>query len=199
MRKLRGVLLLVTATFLLLSLSGCGVNVSTKSPENVTKSIIQAYIKGDENAVKQCFGLSKKDKVPSELSQEVNYDMNLFQAHGADSVKFTKCESLGNFNGFELVYVIYNMEKQEKNSETLEIPAMSFYYVQKKQKKYYIVPAKDVTEDMSENSRKEYRKFMKTDEYKTYERDYRQFIRKNPSYEEDLSKSLQKITDSNKQ
>ena len=40
---------------------------------------------------------------------------------------------------------------------------------------------------------------MKTDEYKTYERDYRQFIRKNPSYEEDLSKSLQKITDSNKQ
>ena len=69
MRKLRGLLLLVTATFLLLSLSGCGVNVSTKSPENVTKSIIQAYIKGDENAVKQCFGLSKKDKVPSELSQ----------------------------------------------------------------------------------------------------------------------------------
>ena len=53
MRKLRGLLLLVTATFLLLSLSGCGVNVSTKSPENVNKSIIQAYIKGEENAVKQ--------------------------------------------------------------------------------------------------------------------------------------------------
>ena len=45
MRKLRGLLLLVTATFLLLSLSGCGVNVSTKSPENVTKSIIQAVIR----------------------------------------------------------------------------------------------------------------------------------------------------------
>lgn len=193
MKKLRALLLLMTAAFLLLSLGGCGVNVSTKSPENVTKSVIQAYINKDENAVKKCFGLSKKDKVSSELSQEIEYNMNLFQAYGADSVKFTKCESIGNFNGFELMYVIYNMEKKEKDSESLEIPAMSFYYVQNRQKKYYIVPAKDVTDEMSENSRKEYRKFMKTDEYKTYERDYRQFIRKNPSYEENLLKSLQKI------
>ena len=58
-------------------------------------------------------------------------------------------------------------------------------------KKYSIVQAKDVTEEMSENSKKEFQKFMKTDEYKTYEKDYKQFTRKNPSYEEELTNLLE--------
>lgn len=32
---------------------------------------------------------------------------------------------------------------------------------------------------------------MKTDEYKTYEKDYKQFTRKNPSYEEELTNLLE--------
>ena len=192
MRKLRGILLSMTAVIVLLSLGGCGTKVNTKSPEKITKSLIEAYTKTDEDAVKKCFGVDKKDKVSSELKTEIKHYMTLFEAYDAKSVKFTKCESLGSFNGYELMYAIYTLEKEDSESKTtLEIPCLSVYYVQSDNKKYSIVQAKDVTEEMSENSKKEFQKFMKTDEYKTYEKDYKQFTRKNPSYEEELTNLLE--------
>lgn len=193
MRKLRGMVLGMTAAVMLLSLSGCGTKVNTKSPEKITKSLIEAYTKNDEDAVKKCFGLGKKEKASSELTEEMNHYMTLFEAYNAKTVKFIKCESLGSFNGYELVYAIYTLEAEESESKTtLEIPGLSVYYVQDKDKKYSIVQAKDVTDEMSENSRKAFQKFMKTDEYKTYEKDYKQFTRKNPSYEEELTNLLEK-------
>lgn len=192
MKKLRGILLSMTAVIVLLSLGGCGTKVNTKSPEKITKSLIEAYTKTDENAVKKCFGMDKKDKVSSELKTEIKHYMTLFEAYDAKSVKFTKCESLGSFNGYELMYAIYTLKKEDSESKTtLEIPCLSVYYVQNNNKKYSIVQAKDVTEEMSENSKKEFQKFMKTDEYKTYEKDYKQFTRKNPAYEEELTNLLE--------
>ena len=192
MKKLRGILLSMTAVIVLLSLGGCGTKVNTKSPEKITKSLIEAYTKTDEDAVKKCFGMDKKDKVSSELKTEIKLYMTLFEAYDAKSVKFTKCESLGSFNGYELMYAIYTLKKEDSESKTtLEIPCLSVYYVQNNNKKYSIVQAKDVTEEMSENSKKEFQKFMKTDEYKTYEKDYKQFTRKNPSYEEELTNLLE--------
>ena len=192
MKKLRGILLSMTAVIVLLSLGGCGTKVNTKSPEKITKSLIEAYTKTDEDAVKKCFGMDKKYKVSSELKTEIKHYMTLFEAYDAKSVKFTKCESLGSFNGYELMYAIYTLKKEDSESKTtLEIPCLSVYYVQNNNKKYSIVQAKDVTEEMSENSKKEFQKFMKTDEYKTYEKDYKQFTRKNPSYEEELTNLLE--------
>lgn len=192
MKKLRGILLSMTAVIVLLLLGGCGTKVNTKSPEKITKSLIEAYTKTDEDAVKKCFGMDKKDKVSSELKTEIKHYMTLFEAYDAKSVKFTKCESLGSFNGYELMYAIYTLKKEDSESKTtLEIPCLSVYYVQNNNKKYSIVQAKDVTEEMSENSKKEFQKFMKTDEYKTYEKDYKQFTRKNPSYEEELTNLLE--------
>ena len=192
MKKLRGILLSMTAVIVLLSLGGCGTKVNTKSPEKITKSLIEAYTKTDENAVKKCFGMDKKDKVSSELKTEIKHYMTLFEAYDAKRVKFTKCESLGSFNGYELMYAIYTLKKEDSESKTtLEIPCLSVYYVQNNNKKYSIVQAKDVTEEMSENSKKEFQKFMKTDEYKTYEKDYKQFTRKYPSYEEELTNLLE--------
>ena len=192
MKKLKGILLSMTAVIVLLSLGGCGTKVNTKSPEKITKSLIEAYTKTDEDAVKKCFGMDKKDKVSSELKTEIKHYMTLFEAYDAKSVKFTKCESLGSFNGYELMYAIYTLKKEDSESKTtLEIPCLSVYYVQNNNKKYSIVQAKDVTEEMSENSKKEFQKFMKTDEYKTYEKDYKQFTRKNPSYEEELTNLLE--------
>lgn len=192
MKKLRGILLSMTAVIVLLSLGGCGTKVNTKSPEKITESLIEAYTKTDEDAVKKCFGVDKKDKVSSELKTEIKHYMTLFEAYDAKSVKFTKCESLGSFNGYELMYVIYTLKKEDSESKTtLEIPCLSVYYVQNNNKKYSIVQAKDVTEEMSKNSKKEFQKFMKTDEYKTYEKDYKQFTRKNPSYEEELTNLLE--------
>ena len=182
----------MTAVIVLLSLGGCGTKVNTKSPEKITESLIEAYTKTDEDAVKKCFGMDKKDKVSSELKTEIKHYMTLFEAYDAKSVKFTKCESLGSFNGYELMYAIYTLKKEDSESKTtLEIPCLSVYYVQNNNKKYSIVQAKDVTEEMSENSKKEFQKFMKTDEYKTYEKDYKQFTRKNPSYEEELTNLLE--------
>lgn len=192
MKKLRGILLSMTAVIVLLSLGGCGTKVNTKSPEKITESLIEAYTKTDEDAVKKCFEVDKKDKVSSELKTEIKHYMTLFEAYDAKSVKFTKCESLGSFNGYELMYAIYTLKKEDSESKTtLEIPCLSVYYVQNNNKKYSIVQAKDVTEEMSENSKKEFQKFMKTDEYKTYEKDYKQFTRKNPSYEEELTNLLE--------
>ena len=192
MKKLRGILLSMTAVIVLLSLGGCGTKVNTKSPEKITEPLIEAYTKTDEDAVKKCFGVDKKDKVSSELKTEIKHYMTLFEAYDAKSVKFTKCESLGSFNGYELMYAIYTLKKEDSESKTtLEIPCLSVYYVQNNNKKYSIVQAKDVTEEMSKNSKKEFQKFMKTDEYKTYEKDYKQFTRKNPSYEEELTNLLE--------
>ena len=192
MKILRGILLSMTSVIVLVSLGGCGTKENTKSPEKITKSLIEAYTKTDENAVKKCFGMDKKDKVSSELKTEIKHYMTLFEAYDAKSVKFTKCESLGSFNGYELMYAIYTLKKEDSESKTtLEIPCLSVYYVQNNNKKYSIVQAKDVTEEMSENSKKEFQKFMKTDEYKTYEKDYKQFTRKNPSYEEELTNLLE--------
>ena len=192
MKKLRGILLSMTAVIVLLSLGGCGTKVNTKSPEKITKSLIEAYTKTDENAVKKCFGMDKKDKVSSELKTEIKHYMTLFEAYDAKRVKFTKCESLGCFNGYELMYAIYTLKKEDSESKTtLEIPCLSVYYVQNNNKKYSTVQAKDVTEEMNEKSIKEFKKFMKTDEYKTYEKDYKQFTRKNPSYEEELTNLLE--------
>ena len=39
MKKLRGILLSMTAVIVLLSLGGCGTKVNTKSPEKITKYI----------------------------------------------------------------------------------------------------------------------------------------------------------------
>ena len=125
MKKLRGILLSMTAVIVLLSLGGCGTKVNTKSPEKITKSLIEAYTKTDEDAVKKCFGMDKKDKVSSELKTEIKHYMTLFEAYDAKSVKFTKCESLGSFNGYELMYAIYTLKKEDSESKTtLEIPCL---------------------------------------------------------------------------
>lgn len=54
------------------------------------------------------------------------------------------------------------------------------------------MPAKDVTDEMSQISSEEFAKFMKTEEYKTYEKDYKKFVRKNPNFEENLKKEMTK-------
>ena len=112
MRRLKGLLCCALVIMLIFSLSGCGVKVSTKSPESVTKSIVNAYQKGDTEAVKKCFGLDPDKKCAEEITQEIKYNMKQFEAYGASEVNFTKCESLGNFNGYDLVYAIYNLIKK---------------------------------------------------------------------------------------
>ena len=88
MKKLKGVGVILLAAAVLLS--GCGVKVSNKSPESVVKSLINAYQFEDEDAVKKCFGIGKKDKTDSEVKKEIDYNLKYFKAHGAKDINFEK-------------------------------------------------------------------------------------------------------------
>ena len=192
MKNKKGIIVCMIMIFILL-LGGCGTKVSHKSPESAVKSLISAYQNQDQKAVKKCFGVNPDKKCAEEIKKETDYNMNYFKAHEAKKVEFKKAKSLGKFDKYELVYVWYNYQVK-KQKETLEVPAMSFYYVKQKDKKYYVVPAKDVNEEMSENSRKEYSEFTKDDVYKEYDKAYQTFIRKNPKYENSLQNKFQEIT-----
>lgn len=192
MKNKKGIIIGIVMMFILL-MGGCGTKVSYKSPEAVVKSLISAYQNQNQKAVKKCFGLDPDKKCAKEIKKEIDYNMNYFKAHEAEKVEFKKAKSLGKFEKKELVYVWYDY-KVKKQKETLEVPAMSFYYVKQKDKKYYVVPAKDVNEKMSENSRKKYSEFMKGDVYQEYDKAYQTFIRKNPKYENSLQNKFQEIT-----
>ncbi len=194
MKNKKGIIICMIMISVLL-LGGCGTKVSHKSPEAVVKSLISAYQNKNQKAVKKCFGLNPDKKCAKEIKKEIDYNMNYFKAHEAEKVEFKKAKSLGKFDKdkYELVYVWYNY-KVKKQKETLEVPAMSFYYVKQKDRKYYVVPAKDVNEEMSENSRKQYSEFMKGGIYQDYDKAYQTFIRKNPKYENSLQNKFQEIT-----
>ena len=186
MNKRKGVIFYAVLAGLILSLSGCGVKVSTKSPEHVVKSILEAYQKEDKEAVRKCFGLDPEKKSADEIETEITYRMEQFKLYQATDIEYVECKTLGEFNGYDLVYAIYELEhkkENEKKSETIQIPGLSMYFVKEKDKEFYIVPAKDITEDLSKISADEFAKFTKTEEYKTYEKSFDKFIRENPEFE----------------
>ena len=82
----------------------------------------------------------------------------------------------------------------EIKKEIQEVPALSFYNVKEKDKKYYAVPAKDVTDEMSQASRENYQEFVKIEDYKKYEKEYEAFIRKNPKYENSLQNKFKELS-----
>lgn len=189
MRKKTGVLLLgITVIFLMAA--GCGNKVSNKSPESVVKSLIQSYHNQDQKAVKKCFGIAEDKDCGEEIQKEIDYHMNCFKARNAKKVSFEKAKSICEAEGYKLVYAWYNYEVKDSK---LKVPSISFYYVKEKDEKYYVVPAKDVTQKMSEASRKEYNEFVQTDEYKKYEDAYKEFIEENPKYEENLEDSFKNL------
>lgn len=192
MIKIRGLILCAVLCTAVL-LTGCSTKVSHKSPEAVVKSLISAYQNQEEDAVKKCFGLDSDKKADEGVQKEIDYNLKYFKAHEAKKVKFEKANVLGTVDKKELVYVWYNYEVNIKK-EIQKVPALSFYFVKEKDKKYYVVLAKDVTDEMSQASREEYKKFVKTEEYKEYEKEYEAFIRKNPKYENSLQNKFKELS-----
>lgn len=192
MRKKRGLFVLLLGVFLLLILPGCGVKVSNKSPEAVVKSLANAYQAEEEEAILKCMGIESAKNLDDTIKQEINYNSKLFQAHGAKEIQIRQAEVIGEFEKKDLVYIWFTYEIEEKK-ETLQAPSLAFYFVNKKDEKYYVVPAKDVTDEMSEYSRKKYAQFTKTEEYKQYQKEYKEFIRKNPKYETKLEENFKEL------
>ena len=182
MKKMGRYIIACIVTVLLFGVSGCGV--SQKSPEKVTKSLIENYVKGKEKKVKQCYGQVKDTN--KELQAEIDARIKYYQAHNAQKVKITACDILSEDKNDAYVYIIYNLIL--KNNQ--EYPCIGTYMTQKKDGKYYILPPSAITDDMRDQAVIDYKKFMTTDNYKNYKKAYDTFIKKNPGYEDKVAGKL---------
>ena len=70
-------------------------------------------------------------------------------------------------------------------------PKVETYLVKKDKKKYDVMPAKEITSEMSQEAADAYKTFMTTDVYKEYQKSHEAFLLKNPSFEEELAMKLQ--------
>lgn len=181
----KGVILILTVSIFMFLLEGCGGGVDYKSPEAIVKSLVRSYQDQNEQAVKECYGLSEDEEVQEDIQKEINYNMRLFKAYQAVSIDFEKSDSLGKSGDSQLIYVWFNYKSEDAEQKC---PVMSFYFVKEKDKRYFVIPAKDVTEEMSEYSRGAYERFMDTRTYKNYQKNFEEFQEKNPSYKESLNK-----------
>ena len=90
----KGVILILTVSIFMFLLEGCGGGVDYKSPEAIVKSLVRSYQDQNEQAVKECYGLSEDEEVQEDIQKEINYNMRLFKAYQAVSIDFEKSDSL---------------------------------------------------------------------------------------------------------
>ena len=182
MKKRVRFIILGAAVLLILAMSGCGI--SHKTPEGVVESLIKEYVNGKEKKIKDCYG-QKKDTEES-LQTEIEATIKYFKAHNVKKLKINECDSLSENKNYTYVYILYNLVLENEQ----EYPCISTYMVEKKDKKYYVLPSSGITEEMSKQAAADYAKFMTTDSYKNYTKAYNTFIKKNPGYEEKIAGKL---------
>lgn len=170
------------AAVLIMGMTGCGV--SHKSPESVTKSLIKAYVDGKEKKVKDCYG-QKKDTEAS-LQAEIDATIAYFKAHNVKELEIKECDTLSENKDYTYVYITYDLELENKQM----YPCVGTYMVGKKEKDYNILSPSEITDEMRTQAASDYVKFMTTDTYKQYNKDYDTFIKKNPGYEEKIAGKL---------
>lgn len=175
---LRVVALVILFLFVILMVRGCGVRQG--SPEAVVKSLIDSYAKGNQKNAIKCFGMKNSTE---DLEKEIAASVKYFEAHGAKSVNIAYCDILSESKDYTYVYIIYKF----KLDNGQEYPCISTYMVNKVQNKYCVIPTASVTAEMSKQAVQDYAKFMTTDIYKEYIRDYETFTKKNPGYEEKIA------------
>lgn len=166
-----------------LCVTGCG-GVSHKSPEKVTEALIQAYVDGKESKVKDCY--AQKESTEETLQAEITATLAYFQAHDAKSVKIEDCEILSKTDNTAYVYITYSIVLNDEQ----EYPCVGTYMVGKEDKDYYILAPSKITDEMRSQAASDYSKFMTTDTYQKYTKEYDTFIKKNPGYEEKIAEKV---------
>lgn len=177
-----GVSVLVVLLLVIFGLKGCGV--SHKSPEGVVKSLIKSYADGNENRIKDCYG-AKKDTEKA-LQQEIDATIKYFKAHNTKKVEIQECDVLSESEKYTYVYVNYGLVLENEQV----YPCISTYMTNKQDGKYYVLPPSKVTDDMRQQAAGDYAKFMTTNTYKNYVKEYETFIKKNPGYEDKIAGKL---------
>lgn len=158
--------------------------MSHKSPEKVTEELILAYADGKEAKVKDCY--VQKENTEEILQAEITATLKYFQAHSAKSVKIKSCEVLSQINDHKYVYIAYDLVLEDDQ----QYPCMGTYMVAKQDKDYYILAPSKITDEMRTQAADAYAKFMTTDTYQEYTKEYDTFIKKNPGYEEKISEKV---------
>lgn len=182
MKKFRTTVLLFMCLAAAMLLSGCGV--SHKSPEGVVKSLVKYAEKGNTGKVEECYGV--EGKADKETSDQVETMIKYFGAMKSKGIKLVECDVIQDYTNYAYVYISYEVELGKDKA----YPKLDTYLVNKKDNKYYVIPARDITTDMSKAAGTAYTTFMTKDPYKDYKKSYDAFILKSPNFEEELSQKL---------
>lgn len=177
-----GAVILIAVLLLIFGLRGCGV--SHRTPEGVVKSLIKSYVEGKQTRIKDCYG-AKKD-TDEALQTEIDATIKYFQAHGTKGVDVQECDVLSESDQYTYVYITYHLQLENDQA----YPCISTYMTDKEDGKYYVLPPSKVTDDMRKQAASDYAKFMTTNTYKNYIKEYETFIKKNPGYEDKIAGKL---------
>ena len=184
-RKIAGGIGLIALLIVLVTcVRSCGVNHS--SPKGVVKSLILAYGKDNQKKIKDCYG--QKKNTEDSLQAEIDAKLAYLDAHRPKEVKVASCDILSEKNEISYTYVIYDLLLENGQ----EYPCIDTYMVEKTEKgKYYILPPSEVTENLTARAAEDYARFMTTDIYKEYVKEYNTFAKKNPGYESKITTKLE--------
>ena len=174
--------LLLIIMVIIVSARSCSSN--HKSAQNVVEELITAFVNGDENKMKDSYGISESDA--SDVQAELDAAQEYYGAHNAKKLEITNTGSLFSEGKYIYVYIVYDLVLENDQ----KYPCIGTYIVQNIEDKYYVLPPSKVTEDLSEKATAAYKKFMNTDTYKKYTMDYETFIKKNPGYEDKIAAKL---------
>ena len=169
----------VLLILIITGVKGCGVKLS--SPEKAVISLVKAGVKGKTKDMAKCYGAGKD--VSSDLQKEIDATVKYYQAHDPAKVKIVECGVLSQSKNQSYVYITYNLVLQNEQ----EYPCIGTFMVNQKDDQYYVIPAADITQEMSQSAAESYSKFMKEAAYKTYTKAYDAFMKKNPGYEDKIA------------
>ena len=184
MKKKTRILILGVAMMVVMAMSGCGVN--HKSPEGVVEALIKNYVNGSEKKVKKCYTQNDSKNTNELLQSEIDATLKYFEVHKPAKVKIEDCDKISENGNYTYVYIRYNLVLENEQ----EYPCIGTYMVEKKDKKYYVMPPSDITDELRDQAATDYAKFMTTDTYKSYTKAYNVFMKKNPGYEEKIANKL---------
>ncbi|MDD7220296.1 MAG: hypothetical protein PUI16_10040 [Clostridia bacterium] len=183
MRKWKNYLITGMIVLMTVGICGCG-GVSHKSPEKVTEELIQSSVNGKEKKILDCYLETKntEDSLKSEVDTLIKY----YKSHNVKKLKIQDCDTLSENEKYTYVYITYNLVLDDDQ----EYPCIGTYMVGKKDKDYYILPPSQITDEMRNQAASDYARFMTTDTYKEYTKDYDTFIKNNPGYEDKISEKM---------
>ena len=171
--------LLVLAVILV---RGCGS--THKSAVNVSRALVEAEFDGSVSKMKDCYGI--EGEIPGDLQKDMNASIDYLKAHGAKSVSIKNSGLLFERTDYSYVYVYYTLDLENGQA----YPCIETFMVEKLDGKFYVLTPAKITDEMSLEAVDAYKKFMTSDVYKDYTKEYETFIKKNPGYEDKIAGKL---------